>query len=217
MKKELIKEIESSNVGSRWTPIMDDDSIVLERDVDRQYAKFEPLRKRVFYSNRVVNGVQVDSGILKSYIDEQFVRLVAEYDIGGTIDFTGYIAKLLPFRVHYSFAKKEVNRTIKQSLIGDDNVNFISDLQQEDSNDIILEEQDLIVHLVSEFIVSSQGYDKSPLREEVLKRLSQGEQISRIVGELTKSTKFSRNAISNEIKELRNDFKEFAKTNLTKH
>lgn len=217
MKKELIKEIESSNVGSRWTPIMDDDSIVLERDVDRQYAKFEPLRKRVFYSNKVVNGVQVDSGILKSYIDEQFVRLVAEYDIGGTIDFTGYIAKLLPFRVHYSFAKKEVNRTIKQSLIGDDNVNFISDLQQEDSNDIILEEQDLIVHLVSEFIVSSQGYDKSPLREEVLKRLSQGEQISRIVGELTKSTKFSRNAISNEIKELRNDFKEFAKTNLTKH
>lgn len=217
MKKEVIKEVESSTVGSRWTPVMDDDSIVLERDVDRQYAKFEPLRKRVFYSNRVVNGVQVDPGILKSYIDEQFVRLVAEYDIGGTIDFTGYIAKLLPFRVHYSFAKKEVNRTIKQSLIGDDNVNFISDLQQEDSNDIILEEQDLIVHLISEFIVSKDGYDKSELRESVLKRLSQGQSLPSITRELTTKTQYSRNAISNEIKDLRNDFKEFARISLTKH
>src|SRR5690606_39735877 len=44
---------------------------------------------------------------LRSYIDEQFVKLVKEYDINNPVDFPGYIDKKLKLRVKQTFIKNQ--------------------------------------------------------------------------------------------------------------
>jgi hypothetical protein len=101
------KEQEQILNGNRFMVNTDESTGVFLRDVDKLMHQYRNLRLSVFnqYKDYLPDPVSQDE--LKSYIDEQFVRLVKEYDINGPVDFPGYIKTKLNYRVKHSYIKGE--------------------------------------------------------------------------------------------------------------
>jgi hypothetical protein len=85
----------------------EEDTGVFLRDVDKLMHQYRNLRLSVYnqYKDYLPDSTSQDE--LRSYIDEQFVRLVKEYDINGPVDFPGYIKTKLNYRVKHSYIKGE--------------------------------------------------------------------------------------------------------------
>lgn len=83
-------------VPSRYTP--ENSEYEFTRDVDRLWVQFEPLRKSVYRKLAPSVPSIADREDLISFINEQFVKLVKEYDPTSGVDFPGYISKMLLVR-----------------------------------------------------------------------------------------------------------------------
>jgi hypothetical protein len=107
LSRNVEKEQEQILNGNRFMVNTDEATGVFLRDVDKLMHQYRNLRLSVFnqYKDYLPDPVSQDE--LKSYIDEQFVRLVKEYDINGPVDFPGYIKTKLNYRVKHSYIKGE--------------------------------------------------------------------------------------------------------------
>jgi hypothetical protein len=107
LSRNLDREQELILNGNRFMVNTDEVTGVFLRDVDKLMHQYRNLRLSVFnqYKDYLPDPVSQDE--LKSYIDEQFVRLVKEYDINGPVDFPGYIKTKLNYRVKHSYIKGE--------------------------------------------------------------------------------------------------------------
>ena len=107
MSRDVEKEQEQILNGNRFMVNTDEATGVFLRDVDKLMHQYRNLRLFTFnqYKDYLPDPVSQDE--LKSYIDEQFVRLVKEYDINGPVDFPGYIKTKLNYRVKHSYIKGE--------------------------------------------------------------------------------------------------------------
>lgn len=76
------------------------------RKVEELYNQYAPLRRSLQGQYRKEIRKYEDREELKTFIDEQFVRLCYEYDVSGDMDFAGYIKTMLTMRVKYSFVGK---------------------------------------------------------------------------------------------------------------
>ena len=83
-------------VPSRYTP--ENSEYEFTRDVDRLWVQFEPLRRSVYRKLSPSVPSVADREDLISFINEQFVKLVKEYDPTSGVDFPGYISKMLLIR-----------------------------------------------------------------------------------------------------------------------
>lgn len=72
---------------------------IFHRDVDKLMHQYENLRLSVYGQYKGYLPDYITQQEFKSYIDEQFVRLVKEFDINGPIDFPGYVKTKLTYRV----------------------------------------------------------------------------------------------------------------------
>lgn len=75
------------------------------RDIDRLYIQYANLRNKLYHKYKYNFKDYASREDLKSYIDEQFITLVKEYDINSPVDFPGYIKKKLGARVSQSFVR----------------------------------------------------------------------------------------------------------------
>ena len=95
------------NNGNRYITDLDGVNNDFGRDIDKLLTKFKNLRWSLYhrYSGSLRNDVEREE--LKEYIDEQFIKLVKEYDIHSKVNFPGYIKTKLTLRVQNSYIKKE--------------------------------------------------------------------------------------------------------------
>ena len=94
---------------------------VFVRDVDRLYVQYTNLRHKVYNSYKDNFSDEATQQELKSYIDEQFVKLTKEYEINGDIDFPGYIKRMLNQRVRGTFLKNKFRDNNRERLGKEEN------------------------------------------------------------------------------------------------
>lgn len=95
-------------------------SPTFERDADKLFVQYENLRKNAFYKYKDRFSDNATQQELKSYIDEQFITLVKEYDINSKVDFPGYIKTKLYARVSQSFVRSRHKDNSREMLEGKD-------------------------------------------------------------------------------------------------
>jgi len=107
LARDVEKEKELILNGNRYMVNTNEHTGVFLRDVDKLMHQYRNLRLSIYnqYKDYLPDPVSQDE--LRSYIDEQFVRLVKEYDINGPVDFPGYIKTKLTYRVKHSYIKGE--------------------------------------------------------------------------------------------------------------
>lgn len=93
--------------GNRFAVNTSETVGVFHRDVDKLMHQYRNLRMSVYNQFKDYLPDLITQEELRSYIDEQFVRLVKEYDINGPVDFPGYIKTKLTYRVRHSYIKGE--------------------------------------------------------------------------------------------------------------
>lgn len=120
MVRDLEKESKKMRNGNRFVKDLDG-SGVFARDTDRLLRDYTNLRKKIYsmYASSFSDPATKEE--LRSYIDEQFVKLVKEYDINSPVDFPGYINKKLKLRVKQSFVKNKYKDKGREQLMKKDN------------------------------------------------------------------------------------------------
>ncbi|AAX92353.1 RNA polymerase sigma factor [Staphylococcus phage Twort] len=100
----------------------------LERDVDTLLYKYKNLRWSLYHRYAGVLSNESERQELQEYIDEQFIKLVKEYNIRSGVDFPGYIKSKLTLRVRNSYVKKN-KKYKKTELLGnkDNTVEMLSE------------------------------------------------------------------------------------------
>lgn len=78
-----------------------------ERDAEKLFHQYANFRLSLYNQYKGYVPDKASREELKSYIDEQFIRLVKEYDLSSPVDFPGYIKKKLNYRVKLSYIKGE--------------------------------------------------------------------------------------------------------------
>lgn len=107
MARNIEREQEQILNGNRYLVNTNEKTGVFLRDVDKLMLQYRNLRLSVYNQYKDYLPDPISRTELKSYIDEQFVRLVKEYDINGPVDFPGYIKTKLNYRVKHSYIKGE--------------------------------------------------------------------------------------------------------------
>ena len=107
MGRNVDKEQEQILNGNRFMVNTKETTGVFLRDVDKLMHQYKNLRMSIYNQYKDYLPDPVTQAELRSYIDEQFVRLVKEYDINGPVDFPGYIKTKLNYRVKHSYIKGE--------------------------------------------------------------------------------------------------------------
>lgn len=107
MARDIEREQEQILNGNRFLVNTDEATGVFLRDVDKLIHQYRNLRLSVYNQYKDYLPDPISQGELRSYIDEQFIRLVKEYDINGPVDFPGYIKTKLNYRVKHSYIKGE--------------------------------------------------------------------------------------------------------------
>lgn len=92
--------------GTRYIIDVDGIPIDFERDIDKLLEKYKNFRWSLYHKYAGILSNDAEREELREYIDEQFIKLVKEYDIHSKVDFPGYIKAKLTLRVRNSYIKK---------------------------------------------------------------------------------------------------------------
>lgn len=136
MVRDLNKEAKKIRNGNRFVEESEGKG-VFSRDVDRLFLEYTNLRKKIYNMHAGAFNDEATKEELRSYIDEQFIKLVKEYDINSPVDFPGYINKKLKLRVKQTFVKNKFKERGREKLMSkDDGVSMLLDNQimEEDSH-----------------------------------------------------------------------------------
>jgi len=113
---------------------MSEYDVYLEPDsVFKQYA---PFRKTIFKRFHNQMRSYVDKDELISVINEQFYKLVQEYNSQRGIDFPCYIKKMLPLRV-YHFVTKHQRDTTRELITIEENSDVFVNVEDQEYNKIL--------------------------------------------------------------------------------
>lgn len=115
MVRDLEKESQKIRNGNRYIQELDGKG-VFPRDSDRLLLQYKNLRGKIYNDYKTYFRDEATKQELRSYIDEQFVKLVKEYDINSPVDFPGYIKKKLGLRVKQTFVKNQFRDKSRESL-----------------------------------------------------------------------------------------------------
>jgi len=122
------------------THSMQDKKRLLQRDMETLFKNYSNLRNNIFhtYRHKLTSRypLQEQSAIddLRAYIDEEFIRLVKEYDISSEVDFPYYIKRKLTARVSSVFmGKKEIEFNSQVNTKDDETVAYLAELGAEEN------------------------------------------------------------------------------------
>lgn len=134
MARDIEKEQQQILNGNRFLVNTNEATGVFLRDVDKLLHQYKNLRMSIYNQFKDYLPDPVSKSELKSYIDEQFVRLVKEYDINGPVDFPGYIKTKLTYRVKHSYIKGEY-RDRQRVFVPKNDTDVFSLIEQHPSRD----------------------------------------------------------------------------------
>jgi len=183
----------------------DENTGVFLRDVDKLMHQYRNLRVSIYNQFKGYLPDPVTREELRSYIDEQFIRLVKEYDINGPVDFPGYIKKKLTYRVKHSYIKS-VLRDNQRVFLPKSDIGIFNLIEQNPKYD-----EELDYYETLEYVLN--GVELEEIEKEVLYYLLQEMADSQIEKEIKNNhegEKLSSTSVKNYIK----DMKDFLKTKL---
>lgn len=134
MPRDIEREQEQLWNGNRFSVNTEESTGVFLRDVDKLLHQYKNLRNSIYNQYKTYLADPISRDELKSYIDEQFIRLVKEYDIGSDVDFPGYIKIKLTYRVKNSYIKS-VFRDSQRVFVTRNAFDVSNLLEQNPSND----------------------------------------------------------------------------------
>lgn len=154
MTRDIEAEKNRIRNGNRFITT-DEGTGVFARDADTLFVQYKNLRWKVYRTYEKMLNNPNDKKDLKSYIDEQFIRLCKEYDINGAIDFAGYIKNMLNTRVHHVFIANHFRDKQREPLgATDDEVQVLYDTNVGPST-LDVEVIDLVQNVVAQQDVSN--------------------------------------------------------------
>jgi hypothetical protein len=103
--RDLDKEQEQILNGNRFVVNTDESVGVFMRDTDKLFRQYRNLRVSVFNTYKGYLQDKASQEELMSYIDEQFIKLIKEYDPQAPVDFPGYVKNKLHQRVKHSYVR----------------------------------------------------------------------------------------------------------------
>lgn len=203
MARDIEKEKQMINNGNRFVVNADEGTGIFLRDVDKLFHQYKNLRQSIYntYKNYLPDPISQEE--LKSYIDEQFVRLVKEYDINGPVDFPGYIKTKLTYRVKHSYLKGEY-RDRQRVFVPRNEMDVTHLLEQRPKMD-----EELDFYAALEYAL--YGTDFNDLEKDVLFHILQEKNDSQIEKEMKnkyKNKKVSTSQIRETIKRMQTFLKE---------
>lgn len=194
MARNVEDEYSKIRNGNRY--IDDPDGTgVFSRDVDRLFLEYENLRNKLYNQYKRNFRDQATQEELRSFIDEQFIRLVKEYKINNPVDFPGYVKRKLYARVSQ---------------------NFVRGRQVDASREVISEEEDTIQEILedtTDYYVDLEmgemlryifkGTKPSPMEQAIVRALLNGRTDTYIVQTFSKEFKVERAEVRGTLKDLR--------------
>lgn len=193
------------NNGNRY--VIDTEGVKhdLNRDIDKLMHNYRNLRYALYYrySNHMDNYVKKEE--LLEYINEQFIKLVKEYNIHSEVDFPYYIKSKLTMRVRNSYVKKNKDRDANV-VFGNDNDTLETIIE---SNGSELGMSDLVSYLF-------EGIEFTDIENELLLQiLTNDENIDdpNIVSNVAHKLKEPRKEVTRSLTEL----KDFIRFKLSAH
>lgn len=200
MARDIEKEAKKIRNGNKYI-IENEGKGVFSRDVDRLFNEYTNLRHKIYNDKKDYFNDAATREELRSYIDEQFVKLVKEYDINSPVDFPGYINRKLKARVNGVFVHS-THRDRKRERLAD-NEGDIEELLPSDSTDIdthvlmSFEDDDSVQQIF-------KGVTLSVVQKLIVGMWISGEpNQSKIVNYLSKHYKIKRTDLNEEYNELK--------------
>lgn len=195
LSRDLSKEEREIRNGNRFITEVHGKG-VFPRDVDRLYHRYANLRYKVYNTHKDSFRSEASRKELRSYIDEQFIKLTKEYDINGEVDFPGYIKKALNLRVRHSFVKGRFRDSARERLGAEDN-EIETLLGTDTSSQEEIEDAELIDDLLSKAKFS-------PVELAVFSYLLRGKvKDANIIKEVSAKYKVSQKSVRDAIKNVR--------------
>lgn len=204
MVRDLDKEASKIRNGNRF--IQDSSGTgVFSRDPDRLYAEYTNLRKKIFSTYRGSFNNEATRRELSSYIDEQFIRLVKEYDINSPVDFPGYIKAKLNLRVKSYVESQFKDKGRERLTTEEDEIERMLESEDGYLGELSVDDLDLRDYVF-------EGADFSNLEVDIINlwlsmRLTEREIITRMIAKYGKSKR--------EIERVMEELKEFVLFKIT--
>lgn len=195
MSRDIQNEEREIRNGNRYTTETHGTGM-FPRDVDRLFHKYSNLRYKVYNTHKDSFNQESARQDLKSYIDEQFIKLTKEYDVNGEVDFPGYIKKALNLRVRHSYVKGQFRDGARERLgaVSDEVENLLGTDNQSQAD---IEDAELIDALLTQANFTN-------VEIEVFTRLVRGTQKDMdIVEEVSQELNVSKKAVKDAIRNVK--------------
>ncbi|ADH03251.1 RNA polymerase sigma factor [Bacillus phage W.Ph.] len=143
MSRDLEKEANKILNGAGFLKNVEETNGVFSRDPEQLFHQYKNLRVSVYNKYKGYIPDEATRSELMSYISEQFLRLVKEYDINGPVDFPFYVDNKLKLRVKNSFIKN--NYRDKSRVFTTKHEFDVTDLiESNEAMDSLLEEMEVL-------------------------------------------------------------------------
>lgn len=106
-----------NTILNTYIPNMGDYNITFVKDVNKLMVQYQNLIKSVGKKYSKYCHSYDDKKELFSFILECFVTLVIEFSMSNTMDFQGFISRMLNLRVRGSFISKKKRQSLRESTI----------------------------------------------------------------------------------------------------
>lgn len=116
MARDIEKEQERIRTGNRYVVEVGQSTGVFPRDIDFLYVQYTNLRNKIYSQHSVNFTSHATKAELRSYIDEEFIKLCKEYEINGEVDFPYYIKTKLNARVDGTFKRRTLRQQGREPL-----------------------------------------------------------------------------------------------------
>lgn len=196
MARDIDKEQELIRTGTRFVTELGDPTGSFPRDIDTLFVRYENLRNKVYSTYSHMFNDHATREELRSYIDEEFIKLCKEYEINGEVDFPYYIKTKLNSRVRGTF-NSGVIRTRNREPLGategevenmlDDSVSLADETKYQELIDSVVE-----------------GVTLTPMEQDVLEAMVAGEwTVKKLVADNTAKYKVSRKQVQEAIADIK--------------
>lgn len=196
MSRDIEREQELIRTGTRFVTELGDPTGSFPRDVDTLFIRYENLRNKVYstYSHMFKDhATQLE---LRSYIDEEFIKLCKEYEINGEVDFPYYIKTKLNSRVRGTFNSGVIRNRTREPLGATE-----SEVENQIDASVPLVDSVKYQELVESL---TEGVSLTPLELDVLHVMVTGEwTVKSLVATNTKKHKASRKQVQEAIADVK--------------
>lgn len=196
MSRDVDKEQELIRTGNRFVTEVGSSTGVFPRDVDTLFIRYENLRNKIYSQYSSMYSDSVTKSELRSYIDEEFVKLCKEYEINGEVDFPYYIKTKLTARVKGTFNSGTI-RTRKREPLGAIESEVENMLDDNVSPYATVDFQELVDSL-------TEGVSLSPMEQEILSVMVTGEwTVKQLVADNTAKYDVSKKQVQETIADIK--------------